>query len=87
MIIKAQFSASGHVTKVYFYSNNAESHYQSPSSLPVYSSVTKINTGTGNSSGHERSHTHTLAVPDTGARAGSNKSKSSSIINLSLERN
>ena len=79
---KASFTTSGHVTKVYFYSNNSESHYQWPNSLPVYSSVTKINTanGTGNSSGHKRGHTHNFTVQDTGtgAREASNKSKSSS---------
>ena len=79
-INQAQFPASGHVTKVYFYSNNSESHYQSPSSLPVYSSVTKINTATGNREGHERGHT----LPDT-ARPASNKSKSSSITKLPPE--
>ena len=81
---QSQFTASGHVTKVYFYSNNSESHYQSPSSLPVYSSVTKINTATGNSSRHERghTHTHTLTIPDSGGRAVTNKSKSSSITKL-----
>ena len=68
------------MTKVYFYSNNSESHYQSPSSLPVFSSVTKINTGS--SSGHERGH----AQDTQGARPASNKSKSSSItIMLSPE--
>ena len=80
-LTQAQFTASGHVTKVYFYSNNSESHYQSPSSLPVYSSVTKINTATGNSSRHERANTHTLTVPDPG-RAATNKSKSSPITKL-----
>ena len=50
----------GHVTKVYFYSNNAESHYQSPSSLPVLSSVTRISTGNGT----HPSHTHGASIPD-----------------------
>ena len=85
-LTQAQFTASGHVTKVYFYSNNSESHYQSPSSLPVYSSVTKINTATGNSCRHERANTHTLTVPDSGGRAATNKSKSSSITKLFPER-
>ena len=70
----------GHVTKVYFYSNNAESHYQSPSSLPVYSSVTKIATGSGSlSTGNRTHHAHTLSAPDvvklSQHRASNNKSK------------
>merc|ERR1719336_3254902 len=51
----------GHVTKVYFYSNNAESHYQSPSSLPVYSTVTQIQTGS-----RSQNHTHSVSIPDVG---------------------
>ena len=54
--------SQGHVTKVYFYSNNAESHYQSPSSLPVYSSVTQIQTG--NRIHQNNFHTHSVSVPD-----------------------
>ena len=54
-------SVQGHVTKVYFYSNNAESHYQSPSSLPVYSTVTQIQTGNRN-----QNHTHSVSIPDVG---------------------
>ena len=70
----------GHVTKVYFYSNNAESHYQSPSSLPVYSSVTKIATGSGSlSTGNRTHHANTLSAPDvvklSQHRASNNKSK------------
>ena len=47
------------MTKVYFYSNNAESHYQSPSSLPVYSTITQIQTGNRN-----QNHTHSVSIPD-----------------------
>ena len=60
------------MTKIYFYSNNAESHYQCPSSLPVFS------TEAGN--GKQRSYTHSLSVPDVtqcNHQLKSNKSKAS----------